>query len=205
MHADQYFRGLLRPGRHKTITGLATRMNAHQERLERFVRESPWVYAAVETHLRQAASEAFQGDAAALIVDGMGIPKKGNHSVGVYQQWCGATGKLDNCQVTVNCTLARPGDDLNADTVSWPLSMRLYLPKKWICEDDSVYDDQAEREDYARRGGRLKYQMKSGITRNTGLQSTKSRRRSKPASSTPERSLIPTTGCARSFLNSFDA
>jgi len=150
-HADQYFRGLLRPGRHKTITGLATRMHADQERLERFIRESPWEHEQVETHLRETVPEAVQGPDAALIVDGMGIPKQGDYSVGVYQQWCGATGKLDNCQVTVNCTLARPAEDRNADQVTWPLGMRLYLPKKWTGEDESVYDDQHERADYARR------------------------------------------------------
>jgi SRSO17 transposase len=86
-----------------------------------------------------------------LIVDGMGIPKQGDYSVGVYQQWCGATGKLDNCQVTVNCTLARPDEDRNADQVTWPLGMRLYLPKKWTGEDESFDDDQHERADYVRR------------------------------------------------------
>ena len=168
-HAEQYFRGLLRPGRRKTITGLATRMNADQERLERFVRESPWEHEQVEEHLRETVPEPAQGPGAALIVDGMGIPKKGDHSVGVYQQWCGATGKLDNCQVTVNCTLARPGDHRNADQVTWPLGMRLYLPKKWTGEDESIYDDQHDREDYARRRGEaalpadVGYQPKYGI------------------------------------------
>lgn len=168
-HADQYFRGLLRPGRHKTITGLATRMNAHQECLERFVRESPWESEAVEAHLRNAIPGAFQARDAALIVDGMGIPKKGDYSVGVYQQWCGATGKLDNCQVTVNCTLARPGQDHNSGTITWPLSMQLYLPEKWTGEDDSVYDDPAEQADYARRREKAEipeevgYQPKYGI------------------------------------------
>lgn len=41
-HADQYFRGLLRPGNRTSITRLAKPMNAKQEPLERFVRESPW-------------------------------------------------------------------------------------------------------------------------------------------------------------------
>jgi hypothetical protein len=44
-----------------------------------------------------------QGPDAALIVDGMAIPKSGEKSVGVARQWCGATGKVDDCQVTVNC------------------------------------------------------------------------------------------------------
>ncbi len=62
----------------------------------------------------------------------MGIPKSGEDSVGVARQWCGATGKVDNCQVTVNCTLARPGERQNADQLTWPLGMRLYLPKSGL-------------------------------------------------------------------------
>jgi SRSO17 transposase len=55
---------------------------------------------------------------------------QGGHTVGLYQQWCGATGMVDNCQV-INYTLARPGcDGRNADQVTWSLGMQLYLPKK---------------------------------------------------------------------------
>lgn len=85
-----------------------------------------------------------------MIVDGTGIPKKGDHSVGVTDQYCGATGGVNNCQVTITCTLARPGDVRTADQVTWPLGSRLYLPKEWAGENDSVYEDQAERERYAR-------------------------------------------------------
>jgi SRSO17 transposase len=80
----------------------------------------------------------------------MAIPKSGEKSVGVARQWCGATGKVDNCQVTVNCTIARAGEQHNSDQVTWPLGTRLYLPKKWTGEDDSVYDTAREREKYAR-------------------------------------------------------
>ena len=62
---------------------------------------------------------------------------------------CRATGKVDNCQVTVNCTLARAEEQHNSDQVTWPLGTRLYLPKKWTGEDDSVYETAREREKYA--------------------------------------------------------
>jgi SRSO17 transposase len=149
-NATQYFRGLLRPGRRKSITGLAKQMATDQKQLERFIRESPWEHENVETHLREQAPAAMQGSTAALIVDGVGFPKKDDHSVGVGRQWCGVSGKVDNCQVAVNLTLATPGGQRNADQVTWPMGMQLYLPKKWAREDDSVYDDQEERERYAR-------------------------------------------------------
>ncbi len=61
------------------------------------------------------------------------------------------TGKLDNCQVTVNCTLARPGERQNADQLTWPLGMRSFLSEKWTGDDDADYENQQERERYAQR------------------------------------------------------
>lgn len=180
-NADRYIRGLFRPGTDNTVTDIANKMDMDQERLERFVRESPWEHAAVEAHLQEAVPEAVQGDDAAIIVDGMGIPKKGEDSVGVARQWCGATGKVDNCQVTVNATLARPGEHRNADQVTWPLGMRLYLDKKWTDHEDAEYDSQQERLRYAElrektaipddAGYQPKYDIAAGLIdqANTGL------------------------------------
>ena len=153
-HATEYFQGLLRPGKSKSVADIADQTGADQEQLERFVRESPWEHQNVESHLREEIPDEGQGPDAALIVDGMAIPKSGEKSVGVARQWCGATGKVDNCQVTVNCTLARAGEQHNFDQVTWPLGARLYLPKKWTGEDDSgeddsVYETDREREKYA--------------------------------------------------------
>jgi SRSO17 transposase len=58
------------------------------------------------------------------IIDDIGFPKKGKHSVGVALQYCGVLGKQDNCQVAVSISLA------NAQA-SVPVAYRLYLPKAW--------------------------------------------------------------------------
>jgi len=147
-HASHYFRGLIRPGS-STVTDIAAQLQTDQEQLERFIRESAWNHTTVEEELRNRIPAPVQGSDAALVVDGMGIPKSGDHSVGVGHQWCGATGKVDNCQVTVNCTLASPGERHNSDQVTWPLGMQLYLPKQWAIDDEAVYDDTAQQERYA--------------------------------------------------------
>jgi len=36
-----------------------------------------------------------------LVIDESGFPKRGRHSAGVGQQYCGATGQVENCQVGV--------------------------------------------------------------------------------------------------------
>ncbi len=67
-----------------------------------------------------------------LILDGSDVPKQGRHSVGVARQWCGATGKRDNCQAGVYLAYAsRLGYTL--------LDRRLYLPPVWFTH---AYHDQ---------------------------------------------------------------
>ena len=150
IHAMRYFRGLLRPGSRKSLTSLAARVDDSQEQLERFIRDSPWEPDQVTSYLRDRTPAAVQDGTAALVLDDFGIPKKGSYSVGVGRQWCGATGKIDNCQSIVDLTVVSPGQQHNADQLTWPMGMQLYLPKKWVGEDSSVYDDQEQEEWYAR-------------------------------------------------------
>lgn len=58
------------------------------------------------------------------IVDDTGFPKKGKHSVGVARQYCGQTGKQDNCRVAVSLSIATAFGSL-------PVGYRLYLPGEW--------------------------------------------------------------------------
>lgn len=63
-----------------------------------------------------------------LIIDGSEVPKHGSHSVGVARQWCGTSGKTENCQAGVYLGYAsRKGAAL--------LDRRLYLPKPWFAPE----------------------------------------------------------------------
>jgi SRSO17 transposase len=78
-----------------------------------------------------------------LLFDDVDFRKKGDHSVGVARQYAGSIGKIDNCQVAVDLVLAVPGEARNADQVTWPLGMELYVPRPWI-EEDSYADRRDE-------------------------------------------------------------
>jgi len=60
-----------------------------------------------------------------LIFDGTSFPKQGRHSVGVARQYCGALGKIANCQVATTVALW-------TGTHAWLLGAQLYLPKDWL-------------------------------------------------------------------------
>lgn len=58
------------------------------------------------------------------IVDESGNPKKGSHTACVQRQWCGNTGKIDNCVMGVH--IAYTAGDFQCILDSY-----LYLPKQW--------------------------------------------------------------------------
>ena len=62
-----------------------------------------------------------------LVLDESGFPKRGTHSAGVQPQYCGTTGRVDNCQVGVFLSYVTAlGHGL--------IDRELYLPQEW-CRD----------------------------------------------------------------------
>jgi SRSO17 transposase len=130
-----YCIGLLLPGERKSIEPIAARVSpervsaAHQS-LHHFVAKADWsaeqLLCAVESYVlpRMQSQEPLR----AWIVDDTGMPKKGEHSVGVARQYCGQLGKQDNCQVVVSISLAN-------HYASLPAAYRLFVPKKWFEND----------------------------------------------------------------------
>jgi SRSO17 transposase len=126
-----YLRGLLLDGKRKSIQPMATRLArgdpaadayALEQALQQFVNQSPWDPAAVRRRLAQRMTTAIQP--AAWVIDDTAFPKFGRHSVGVAPQYCGALGKVANCQVGVSIHAA-------TDQASCPINWRLFLPESW--------------------------------------------------------------------------
>lgn len=126
--APLYVRGLLAPGDRKSVEPMASRVAPEDlQQLHHFVSTSKWDTAPLEAVLLEKADRLVGGDDAHLIIDDTGIPKKGEHSVGVAHQYCGAVGKQANSQSLVSVTLAR-------DDVPVPIALRLYLPQSWAVD-----------------------------------------------------------------------
>ena len=131
VHAGEYIRGLLLDGERKSIAPLVDRLpGADVQALRQFVNQSPWAWAPLQAALTATLLDRLLPEAV-LILDETSFPKQGTHSVGVARQYCGALGKIANCQVAVSV-------HLGTDATCLPLTWRLYLPAAWI-------DDPARR------------------------------------------------------------
>ena len=136
-HADRaeparwYLKGLLLEGGRKSIEPMAARVQpdnvraAHQS-MHHFVSQAAWSDEAMLSTTARSVVPALvaQGDPVHWIIDDTGFPKKGSHSVGVAHQYCGQSGKQDNCRVAVSLSLATARGSI-------PVDFRLYLPREW--------------------------------------------------------------------------
>jgi SRSO17 transposase len=124
-----YIRGLLLDGERKSVGAMAERLpDGNEQNLQQFVSQSPWVWEPVWHAMAERIESAFPA-LQAWVIDDTSFPKKGDHSVGVQRQYCGALGKKANCQVAVS--LHRT--DLQGSS---PLGFRLYLPEIWTNDDE---------------------------------------------------------------------
>jgi SRSO17 transposase len=122
----KYLQGLVAPGIAKTMEGIALAVEAGNVRnMQQFIGCGAWDDETILDKHRELVSESLGHADGVLMVDGTDFPKKGTHSVGVARQYCGALGKIANCQAGVFLGYAsEKGHTL--------LDGRLYLPQKWF-------------------------------------------------------------------------
>jgi SRSO17 transposase len=149
-----YLSGLLSNAADKSVEPIALAfLDADAVRcLQRFLKSYRWDEAAMAATHQSLLAEAIAAPDGMLTVDSCEFPKKGTESVGVARQYCGARGKVENCQsgVFVGYT-SEKGYGLVAS--------RLYLPERWFAEDH------AERRQETRVPPDLPFQTKPQIAR----------------------------------------
>jgi SRSO17 transposase len=100
--------------------------------MQQFITNSPWDPNDLMNNTIIVMKEAASSSEAIISIDDTSFPKQGDQSVGVGRQYCGALGKIANCQVATSALYVIPSPRRNRDAISWPLGMKLYLPKTWI-------------------------------------------------------------------------
>jgi SRSO17 transposase len=121
-----YMAGQFSPLERKSIEPIALQVEDGNVRaMQRFVSDVVWDEKVMLKQYHTLVDEDLGDPEGILIFDESGFTKKGDDSVGVARQYCGSTGKVDNCQVGVFAAYAsRHGYAF--------LDKRLYVPQKWF-------------------------------------------------------------------------
>jgi SRSO17 transposase len=121
-----YVQGVFSDSDRKSMQAMLARITepvAYQA-FQHFITHAPWDADRVWRRLRAVVPDRR----GALILDSTSFPKQGPHSVGVGRQYCGALGKIANCQVAVTAALW-------TGVRAWFLGAALYLPEEWLTQE----------------------------------------------------------------------
>src|SRR5215216_5431018 len=132
-----YLQGQLADLERKSIEPMAlAHPDGNVQAMQQFISLGAWDDSAVlERHQQLVADTLGERDTGVLILDGCDFPKQGAHSCGVARQWCGALGKVANCQASVvACYASQHGYTL--------VERRLYMPKQWF---SPAYQERREK------------------------------------------------------------
>jgi SRSO17 transposase len=127
-HFWRYLVGQLSPLERKSIEPIAVQTGATSVRaMQRGISAVHWDEERMLQIYHQVVTDEMGEPDGVLMIDESGFRKKGTDSVGVARQYCGALGKVDNCQVGVFAAYAsRQGYAL--------VDKRLFMPEHW-CSD----------------------------------------------------------------------
>ena len=137
-HFLTYVLGLMDDMPRKNIEAIALAADVSVRTLQEFLAQLRWKHDRVHTLYQHRIADRHACDGAIGVIDASGHPKQGCKTPGVQRQYCGQTGKIDNCVVGVHLLYTDNDPD---NPFSCVLDSELYLPKSW--------DEDADRRDEA--------------------------------------------------------
>ncbi len=124
---ELYLQGLMSDTPRKNVEAIALGLDGPDSvrNLQRFVTDYKLDDDGMARRDWELCAESLSDDQGVWCVDGSDFPKKGEASVGVAPQYCGALGKTANCQSGVFVCYSSPKGYALVDS-------RLYLPECWF-------------------------------------------------------------------------
>ncbi len=113
----------------KSIEPIALWIGAAVRTLQLFLSHFVWNHERIESRLRQAIMDEYGCENAIGVIDGSAHAKQGDKTPGVQRQWCGESGKIDNCVVGQH--LIYTNNDAK-NPFSACIASDVYLPESWI-------------------------------------------------------------------------
>jgi SRSO17 transposase len=125
-HLRTYVGGQIGRLPRKSIEPIALEAEVPPRSLQEFFSLHKWDEQAMRRRVQEIVATEHASAEAIAVIDETSFPKKGRETTGVQRQYCGATGKTDNCVVTVHLGYAT--EDFHA-----LIDGDLYLPREtWI-------------------------------------------------------------------------
>ena len=161
-HLTAYVRGQLLDLPRKSVEPIALANGVQPRTLQEFLGTDVWDEQRMRDRVQRIVARDHLQDDSIGMLDDSGHPKCGQYTACVARQYCGRSGKVDNCVVTVNFSLASFDTRFRVMLDSVP-----YLPESW--DQDAAtrrrahipeavryrpkYDIALEQLDRARRNG----------------------------------------------------
>lgn len=125
-HSRHYLQALLvQSEERRNAEDLSEMVPVSARALQRFLSEARWDDDAIIGRLQEYLAPRL----AVWVLDGSDFPKQRVKSVGVARQYCGALGKIANCQAGMFLAHVGPRGRALVDK-------RLYLPQEWTSDAD---------------------------------------------------------------------
>jgi len=119
-----YVQGQLSSIERKSVEPIALKVGTPPRTLQRFLESIKWDEEKLRDGCQQIVATEHADPRAIGVVDESGVPKNGQDTVGADRQWCGRTGKVDNCVVSVHISYA-------TEDFLCLLDSTVYLPESW--------------------------------------------------------------------------
>jgi SRSO17 transposase len=146
-HFQRYMLGLQTELDRKSIEPIALAAGVAVRTLQEFLQFFKWDHGRVNARLQQRVMDRHGSDQAIGVLDPSAHAKRGNKTPGVQRQWCGETGKTDNCVIGHHLLYT---NNHPTNPLTCVIGSALYLPESWAedrprCREAGIPDDLAYR------------------------------------------------------------
>ena len=142
-HLEHYILGLLSDLKRKSVEPIALAAGVPVRTLQEFLSQLNWDHRRCNAALQRRVMDGHASEGSVGIIDGCGHAKRGDKTPGVQRQWCGETGKIDNCVVGQHLLYT---DNQPQNPFTCMLASDLYLPESWAgdrerCREAGIPDE----------------------------------------------------------------
>lgn len=130
-HLRHYVGGQVADLPRKCVEAIADAASVPPRTLQDFLATHTWDHEQAVDRLQQLVADHHHDEQAIGLIDETSFPKRGDKTVGVQRQYCGARGKIDNCVVSVALGYASLRGRFRCT-----LDHRVFLPESWDADAD---------------------------------------------------------------------